>query len=326
MEYVVGKLADAHHHLSQKAFTSAAALAFGKPALSGATALAHQGAKAYGILHKQISRVGGAADIAAAESKGLGGAMRTMGAQVKGFFLQVYTGVSPVLERITRGMGNSVAAAIPYIRRGISVAGALWTLYGPTVERRLADVGGRIRRQAVKMVDPLVGVLKTGLAVAAPIAAGTLYGLWTILQNIGSAVGPLVDGLAAVVSSVQSGTGALGLLGGVLGGAIGIASHATDVLGPLASLVGGLGKAFGGLPGPIQLALLSMLAMRAARGPIDNLRTSVTAYGRAGVNAFRGIGDAVLYQRVLAAGAGRDIGRLGGFMAELERRSPAIAR
>ncbi|MFJ2717403.1 phage tail tape measure protein [Streptomyces sp. NPDC087437] len=326
MEYVVGKLADAHHHLSQKAFTSAAAMAFGKPALSGATALAHQGAKAYGILHNQISRVGGAADIAAAEAKGLGGAMRTMGAQVKGFFLQVYTGVSPVLERITRGMADSVAAGIPYVRRGVAVAGALWDLYGPTVERKLDSVGGRVRRQAVKMVDPLVGVLKTGLAVAAPIATGTLYGLWTILQNIGHAVGPLVDGLAAVVSSVQSGTGALGILGGVLGGTIGLLSHATDVLGPLASLVGGLGKAFGALPGPIQLALLSMLAMRAARGPIDGLRTSVTAYGRAGVQAFRGIGDAVLYQRVLAAGAGKELGRFGGFVAELERRSPAIAR
>ncbi|MEU9400537.1 phage tail tape measure protein [Streptomyces sp. NPDC048242] len=325
MAYVVGQLAEAHHHLSQKEFTSAAAMAFGKPALSGATALAHQGAKAYELLYNQVSRAGGAADIAAAEAKGLGGAMRSMGAQVKGFFLQVYTGVSPVLESITRGMASSVAAGIPYVKRGVAIAGALWGVYGPTVEAKLADAGNRVKRQAVKMVDPLVGVLKTGLAVAGPVAAGALYGLWTILQNVGHTVGPLVDGLAAVVSSVQSGTGALGLLGGVLGTTIGTVSHVTDVLGPLASLVGGLGKAFGALPGPVQLALLSMLAMRAARGPIDNLRTSVTGYGRAGVNAFRGIGDAVLYQRVLAAGAGRELGRFGGLVAELERRSPAIA-
>ncbi|MEU5091725.1 phage tail tape measure protein [Streptomyces sp. NPDC021356] len=326
MAYVVDRLADAHHHLSQKEFTSAAALAFGKPALSGATALAHQGAKAYELLYNQISRAGGAADIAAAESKGLGGAMRTMGAQLKGFFLQAYMGVSPVLERITRGMASSVAAGIPYVKRGVQVAGALWAVYGPTVEAKLADAAGRVRRQAGKMVDPLLTVLKTGLAAVAPVVAGALYGVWTVLQNMGHAVSPLVDGLAAVVSSVQSGTGALGLLGGVLGATIGTVAHVTDVLGPLASLVGGLGKAFGSLPGPVQLALLSMLAMRAARGPIDGLRTSVTAYGRAGINAFRGVGDAVLYQRVLAAGAGRDLGRFGGLMAELERRSPAIAR
>ncbi|MFF1483148.1 phage tail tape measure protein [Streptomyces sp. NPDC058319] len=326
MAYVVDRLADAHHHLSQKEFTSAAALAFGKPALSGATALAHQGAKAYELLYNQISRAGGAADIAAAESKGLGGAMRTMGAQLKGFFLQAYMGVSPVLERITRGMANSVAAGIPYVQRGVQVAGALWAVYGPTVEAKLADAGSRVRRQAGKMVDPLLTVLKTGLAAAGPALAGALYGVWTVLQNIGHAVGPLVDGLAAFVSSVDSGTGALGLLGGVLGTTIGAVSHVTDVLGPLASLVGGIGKAFGNLPGPVQLALLSMLAMRAARGPLDGLRTSVTAYGRAGINAFRGVGDAVLYQRVLAAGAGRDLGRFGGLMAEMERRSPAIAR
>ncbi|MFJ5176722.1 phage tail tape measure protein [Streptomyces griseoviridis] len=326
LQYVVGKLADAHHHLTQKEFTSAAAMAFGKPALSGATALAHQGAEAYETLAKQIGRAGGAADVAAAESKGLGGAMRTLGAQLKGAFLQVYLGIAPSLEGITRKMAGGVAGAIPAIKRGVKTAGTLWSLYGPTVEHELAGVGRKVEVQAVKMLDPLIGVLKTGLTVAGPLAAGALYGVWTVMENVGHAAGPVVDGVAAVVGSVESASGALGILSGAGGTAIGVLSHVTDVLGPLASLVGGLGTAFGGLPGPVQTALLTMLALRAARGPLDGLRTSVTAYGRAGMTAFRGIGDSALYQRVLAAGAGRELGRVGGYVAALEARSPAIRR
>lgn len=326
LEYVVGKLADAHHHLTQKEFTSAAAMAFGKPALSGATALAHQGAEAYQTLAKQIGRAGGAADIAAAESKGLGGAMRTLGAQLRGAFLQVYLGVAPVLEKVTRGMVTSVASAIPYIKRGVKVAGTVWEVYGPTVERKLHDAGARVKREAGKMTAPLIGVLKTGLSTAGPIAAGALYGVWTVLHNLGSTVSPLVDGLAAMVGSVSSASGALSLLSGAGGTAIGVLSHVSDVLGPLAGLVGGLGTAFGGLPGPVQVAVLSMLALRLLRPQLEGLRGSVTAYGRAGVNAFRGIGDSALYQRVLAAGAGRELGRFGGYVAALEARSPAIRR
>ncbi|MEV6124374.1 phage tail tape measure protein [Streptomyces sp. NPDC052077] len=326
MQYVVDQLADANHRLTQKQFTAAAAMAFGKPALSGATALAHQGGKAFEILSTQIHRVGGASDIAAAEAKGLGGAMRTLGAQVKGFFLQVYMGVSPVLEGVTRRMASSVAAGIPYVKRGVAVAGALWALYGPRVERELENAGGRVRRQAVKLVRPLVDIIKTGLLTAGPLAAGALYGLWILLHNLGQAAVPVVDGFAAVTGSVQSAAGAFGLVSGAVGMALGALGHASAILVPVAQLVGALGVAFGGLPGPVQLALLSMLALRAARGPIAGLQSGVTAFGRAGVTAFRSVGDASLYQRVLAAGAGKELGRFGGYVAALEARSPVIAR
>ncbi|MEV7422875.1 phage tail tape measure protein [Streptomyces sp. NPDC091212] len=326
MEYVVGKLAEAHHHLTQKEFTSAAAMAFGKPALSGATALAHQGAEAYGILSDQIHRAGGAADIAASASLGLGGAMRTAGAQVKGAMLQVYLGVSPVLERITRGMGNSIAGSIPHIKRGVKIASTLWDVYGPAVEKKVAAAGAGVKRQAVKLVDPLKDVARTGLVAVLPVLAGAGYAVVTVFQNAARAVSPLVDGIAAVVSSAGSAAGALGILGVAGGGALAVLGQASAVLVPLAQLVGGLGKAFGGLPGPVQLAVLSMLALGATRGRILGLQAAVTGYGRAGVNAFRSIGDSALYQRVLAAGAGKELSRFGGYVAAMEARSPAIAR
>ncbi|MFJ1699412.1 phage tail tape measure protein [Streptomyces sp. NPDC088252] len=326
MEYVVGKLAEAHHHLTQKEFTSAAAMAFGKPALSGATALAHQGAESFGILASQVGRVGGAADVAAAESKGLGGAMRTLGAQLKGAFLQVYLGIAPPLEKITRGMGNSVANMIPKIKKGVKIAATLWDVYGPAVEKKLAAAGSGVKRQATKLVEPLKSAVTTGLVAVLPVLAGAGYAVVTVFQNAAHAVSPLVDGIAAVVSSVSSGAGALGILGVAVGGALALLGQVSAVLGPVASLVGGIGKAFGALPGPVQLAVLSMLAMRPLRGQLQGLQTAVTGYGRAGVTAFRGIGDSALYQRVMAANAGQTLGRFGGYVAALEARSPAIAR
>ncbi|MFJ4738701.1 phage tail tape measure protein [Streptomyces sp. NPDC088775] len=326
MEYVVGKLAEAHHHLTQKAFTSAAAMAFGKPALSGATALAHQGAESFGILASQVGRVGGAADVAAAESKGLGGAMRTLGAQLKGAFLQVYLGIAPPLEKITRGMGNSVAAFIPKVKKGVKVAATLWDVYGPAVEKKLAAAGAGVKRQAVKLVEPLKGAVTTGLVAVLPVIGGAGYALVTIFENAAHSVSPLVDGLAAVISSVSSGAGALGILGVAAGGAFALLGQGSAVLVPIAQTVGWLGKAFGALPGPIQVAVLAMLALGATRGRILGLQAAVTGYGRAGVTAFRGIGDSALYQRVMAAHAGQSLGRFGGYVAALEARSPAIAR
>src|SRR5690349_4163069 len=129
LEYVITALHDAQERLTQQQFTSAAAMAFGKPALSAMTALAHQGGEAFQQFGMQVSRTGGAAAIAAAESKGLGGAMRGLGKQLSSTFLQVYLGISPVLENITRDMTDSVASGIPYIKRGIKTAGDLWTLY-----------------------------------------------------------------------------------------------------------------------------------------------------------------------------------------------------
>jgi TP901 family phage tail tape measure protein len=137
LQYVITQLHDAQEHLTTQQFTAAAAMAFGKPALSAMTALAHQGGEAFQQFGIQVGRVGGAAALAAAESKGLGGAMRGLGKQISSAFLQVYLGISPTLERVTRAMTSSVSSAIPYIKSGIRIAGDLWDIYGPTVEAKL---------------------------------------------------------------------------------------------------------------------------------------------------------------------------------------------
>lgn len=325
LQYVITQLGDAQKHMSTQSFIAAAAMAFGKPALAGMVALAHQGGDAWDTYSLQVTRAGGAAALAAAESKGLGGAMRTLGKEISAAFLQVYLGISPVLEKVTRGFSQSVSDAIPYVQRGIKVAGDLWDIYAPTVEAKLSSASGRIEKVATAWVTPIATAL-AGLAVGAlPLLDTGFHALEATFGNVEKAAAPVDSGLHDLFGSVTSGAGALGVLNGRLQVGVGMLGQATSVLGPLGSVVGGLMHAFAGLPGPIQLSVFAMLAMRPFRPQMAAMQASVVGFGRAGVTAFRGIGDASLYQRVLAAGAGQELGRFGGYVAALEARSPGIA-
>ena len=323
--YVIEQLGTASEHLSTKQFMAATAMAFGKPAMAGMIALAHQGGTAFEQFGQQVGRVGGAAALAAAESKGLGGAMRGLGKQISSVFLQIYLGIAPGLEKITRSMTQSVSSAIPYIKNGIRIAGDLWDIYGPTVEAKLRAAASGVGRAAASFATPLKAAVTGAAAASIPLAITSVHSLGQALGNAGAAAQPMLAGLHDLASSASSGAGALGILAGRLQVGVGLLGDMTGVLRPLGALVGGLTHAFAGLPGPIQLSVMAMLAMRPFRSQITGMQQAITGFGRAGINAFRGIGDASLYQRVLAAQAGVTLSRFGGVVEELSRRSPTFA-
>ncbi|MEU8688836.1 phage tail tape measure protein [Streptomyces sp. NPDC048665] len=325
LQYVITQLHDAQEHLTTQQFTAAAAMAFGKPALSAMTALAERGGEAFQTFSAQVGRVGGAAALASAESKGLGGAMRGLGKELQSVFLQLYLGIAPGLEKVTRSMTGAVSSAIPYIKDGIRVAMDLWDIYGPGVEGKLKAAESGIVREAVSFADPMKAALAGVAASAVPLAVTGIHSVEVAFGNATAAANPLLGGLHAVFSSVTSGAGALGILTGRLQVGIGLLGDMTGVLRPIGELVGGLGHAFAALPGPIQLSVLAMLAMRPFRGQIQGMQQAVVDFGRNGINAFRGIGDAALYQRVLAAQAGVTLTQFGGVIEELSRRSPTFA-
>lgn len=325
LQYVITQLHTAQEHLTQQQFTSAAAMAFGKPALSAMTALAHQGGEAFEQFGTQVGRVGGAANIAAAESKGLGGAMRGLGKQISSTFLQVYLGVAPVLENVTRKMTSSVSSAIPYVKRGIKTAGDLWVLYGPAVEARLHEAESGIGKAASGIAAPLHQVLAGVVVNDASLAVSGVKAVDKTLRNAGSAATPLAGGLHDMATSVASTTGAFGVLSGRLQTAVGWAGDLTGMLRPIAEVVGGLAHAFAGLPGPIQLSVISMLALRPFRGQITGMQNAVVGYGRSGAAAFRNVGDSLRYQQTLAASSGLALTRFGAGIADLQSRSRTIS-
>lgn len=325
LQYVITKLGDASHHLTTQQFTAAAAMAFGKPALAGMVALAHQGGTAFQQFGVQVGRVGGAAALAAAESKGLGGAMRGLGKQLQSAFLQVYLGVAPGLEKITRSMSKGVSDAIPYIKSGIRIAGDLWDIYGPSVEAKLHSASSGIGRAAASLANPVKAALSGALVAAVPLAITSVQSLEKVLSNAGAAAAPLVGGMHDLLTSVSSGAGALGVATGRLQVGVGLIGDMSGILRPIGALVGGIAHAFAGLPGPMQLAVLSMLAMRPFRSQIQGMQQAVVGYGRSAVGSFNGVRGAMQTQTILAARAGVSLGHWGAGLASLEARSPTIA-
>jgi TP901 family phage tail tape measure protein len=325
LQYVITQLGDASHHLTTQQFTAAAAMAFGKPALAGMVALAHQGGTAFQQFGVQVGRVGGAAALAAAESKGLGGAMRGLGKQLQSAFLQVYLGVAPGLEKITRSMTKGVSDAIPYIKGGIRIAGDLWDIYGPAVEAKLHAASSGIGKAAASLANPVKAALSGALVAAVPLAITSVQSLEEVLSNAGAAAAPLVGGMHDLLTSVSSGAGTLGVATGRLQVGVGLIGDMSGILRPIGELVGGIAHAFAGLPGPIQLSVLSMIAMRPFRGQIQGMRDTVVGYGRSAVTSFNGVRGAMQTQQMLASQAGISLGRWGSGLAALQARSPAIA-
>lgn len=324
LQYVIEKLGVASEHLSTKQFTAATAMAFGKPAMAGMIALAHQGGTAFEQFGQQVGRVGGAAALAAAESKGLGGSMRGLGKQISSAFLQIYLGIAPGLEKITRSMTKGVSDAIPYIKSGIRIAGDLWDIYGPSVEAKLHAATSGIGRAASGLTAPLKAAITSAAVASVPLAITSVHSLGQAFGNAGAAAQPLLGGLKDMFSSVSSGAGALGVLTGRLQVGVGLVGNMTGVLRPLGALVGGVAHAFAGLPGPIQLSVLAMLAMRPFRGQIQGLQSAVAGYGRSAVASFNGVRGAMQTQTILASRAGVSLGRWGAGLAALEARSPTI--
>jgi hypothetical protein len=297
-------------------------MAFGKPALSAMVALAHQGGTAFEQFGIQVGRVGGAAALAAAESKGLGGAMRGLGKQITRRSCRCTWGSPGPGEDHPQDDVVSQQCAIPYIKRGIRTATDLWDIYGPTVEAKLhapdGGIGGRGR-----MVDPLKAALASVAAMPRHHLASRPVGALARPQR--RVRGPAADRRPARHGRLGvRGRAPSAFLPAACRSASGASGHA-GVLRPL----GAGGRPCARVRRPARpdpaVSLLAMLAMRPFRGQIQGMQAAVTRFGRAGVTAFRGIGDASLYQRVQAANAGVTLGRFGGIVAELERRSPTFA-
>jgi TP901 family phage tail tape measure protein len=249
--------------------------------------------------------------------------------------------LSVQLKQIVAGVENTGikigTALIPYVSAGITQLEALgrrgvkslvdvWTIYGPSVEAKLNDAGGKIRKAMEGIEKPAEAVLRTLAVTAIPLAISSVKALGEMFGKAETAAGPLLSKLKNLADSLTSNSGALGTLTGRLQTGIGMLGDVSHAIGPLAGVVGDLAHAFAGLPGPIQLSVLSMLAMRPFQPQIKAMQDSVTSFGKAGIDAFRGVGGAIQMQQILAEQSGVSLGRVGSAMAAIEARVPVIGQ
>lgn len=324
---ITEQLSAAQGRMSEAAFATAAATAFGNEGMTVASALASTGAKAYDDMAVAIGRSGGAADVAASKMQGLGGALEGFRSQAETTGIEIYEAIDGPLERLVRAATTQMDSVGKVVVQGLETAIAAGEVYGP----RLADA---IRSRASV-------VAQAGRDLVAPIAVGAVNPLneavntsISVFDDFTDALGnavkgakPVADGIGAIARTAADGDGPVSALGtGVelLGDGARIASA---LLIPLGKVIGALAEGFADLPGPIQTAVVAMGLVAAFRNPMANLgatiRDKVTA-------PFQRFNETLRLQSALLTGstgiASAQVGRLGLAFSALEKHVPVVGR
>ncbi|GAA2770232.1 phage tail tape measure protein [Streptomyces showdoensis] len=323
LRYVVEKLSAAQHDLTQQDFTAAVAKAFGKPAMSGAIALAHQGVDSYDALIQAVSRTGAASDIAAAKGKGLAGAMLQLKTQARQTGLTLYTGAAPGLEYLTRAVTSGLAQATPRIEQFFQYANDFATLFGPGIAADAHRTFGAVQDAASDMLAPFTdGALDlAATALHVLMTAGRMA--VTVLENLADGATPVFEALGDITNGSSGAATALDTVVYVLDLAASAIEVLSTVLGPVGQMVGGLVSMFGALPGPVQSAVFAMLLMRRV-GPVASGLAS-TVGGRL-TGAYRSLGEQMRIQQALATASGTSINRYGAALAVLQTRVTTVGQ
>lgn len=321
------QLAAAKGRLTDAEFASAASIAFGNEGFTAANALALSGATAFDEMAKSVGRAGGAAEVSAARTKGLGGAWEGLKSQLETTGIGIFEAIDGPLEKLVRGTADKTAQVGDAVVKGLNVAVAAGEVYGPRLAAAVSSRAGVVG----DAIDDVFGEIARGSTDALNEGINRAIGLWDDLtETLGSVVDgarPVARGIADLVRAAADGDGPISALGsgvGILGDTVRVAS---GVLAPLGRLVGGLVSAFADLPGPVQTAVVALGLVAAFRNPLsalgDTVRTRVT-------EPFRNFSETLRLQQALLTGstriASQQVGQMGLAFAALEARVPVIGR
>jgi TP901 family phage tail tape measure protein len=351
------QLAQAKGRLTDAEFAAAASTAFGNEGFTAANALAAEGASAFDAMATSVSRAGGAADVAAAQTKGLGGAWEGFQSQLETAGIAVYEVVAPGLEAGVRAASDFVSRFTPTVIGGIETAVAAGQLFGPGLAAAIQDRAGAAVAVVQDVIEPIGDAIVASLNSALNLGLTVFGGFAEVVSEAAHAVEPLATGIGDVVESVNGATGPVGALASGLELVYDATSGLISILSPVVALVGGAVSVFSALPGPIQTAALAMLALKVGPSILGGLRSALRGtaqdageagrqtglFGRtvglalapvrlaaAGMSSAAGVirqyNSEASAQRVYAAQAGESVGRLGGYMAAFRTSTiPAVA-
>ncbi|WP_236244220.1 phage tail tape measure protein [Streptomyces sp. CC210A] len=321
LRYVIGELSRAQHEMSQQDFTAAVKRAMGKPAMSGAIALAHQGTESFDALNLAVRQTGAAAQITAARGQGLAGAMTLLKKQTRQTGLALYDAMAPGLEYVTRLMTSGLSGATPYLVAAIEYGRDLATLYGPELKQRAREGLGGLIDEAEQLLGPLEALGEEALADGLHVLINAGKALMTVLDNLADGLSPIGRALADVSAESDGAANSLDIVVMVLDAAASAVAYLSGVLVPVGTVIGSLVSGFGSLPGPVQTAILAMLLARRVSPVMSNLATTVR--GRVG-GAFQSLNQQMVVQRALATASGQSVTRYGAAFAVLQTRVPVI--
>ncbi|MFC9786427.1 phage tail tape measure protein [Rhodococcus sp. NPDC127528] len=123
MHELFKQLKDASANMTDEQYQAATATLFGSDAMRLAGVAAEQGAEGYDKMRGAIDRQGAAADVAAAKTQGLPGALAAVENNVETLALGLYDLAKGPLENAADGFANFVEDATPKVVGGLSVMG-----------------------------------------------------------------------------------------------------------------------------------------------------------------------------------------------------------
>jgi TP901 family phage tail tape measure protein len=315
------QLAKAKGKLTDAEFAAAASTAFGNEGLTAANALAAEGATGFDEMAQAVSRSGGAADVAAAQTKGLGGAIEGFKSQVETAGIGIYEVLAPSLERGVRAAASFVERFTPKVVGALESVVAAGELFGPALADRISARGAVVG----DAVEDVLAPIARSILPLLNSAVNTGIELWGDFTDVlGDAVDgarPVAAGIAAIVQSAVEADGPVSAVGagiGLLGDA---AAGAGNVLGPLGGVVGALASGFASLPGPIQSAVIGLGLLAAFRGKLTSVGDALNTKF---IDPLRRVGDEVRLQKALYDGTAGSVGTLGAAFASLESRVSVV--
>lgn len=262
------QLAGAQGRMSTQAFNAAAATAFGTDAVRAAAILAKSGADGFNKMADAVGREGGAAQVAQAKTKGLGGAIAGFQSQIETVKIDVFTREAPGLEKFVRLVSDKLPAAADaglagldhlttFVQRQIPAAKQVVEEFGPAVQTwvtsKLELAGHAVDAVATPALRGLGNVLQglipqaegagkavdSGLRAAIDAAGKVAQQFEKDSTSLGQSVGALVggvghaanDALPALKVALGAAAGAANVLIQSLSGAVGVlAPFAGDAL------------------------------------------------------------------------------------------------
>ncbi len=221
----------------------------GKPAMSGAIALAHQGTESFDALNLAVRQTGAAAQITAARGQGLAGAMTLLKKQTRQTGLALYDAMAPGLEYVTRLMTSGLSGATPYLVAAIEYGRDLATLYGPELKQRAREGLGGLIDEAEQLLGPLEALGEEALADGLHVLINAGKALMTVLDNLADGLSPIGRALADVSAESDGAANSLDIVVMVLDAAASAVAYLSGVLVPVGTVIGSLVSGFGSLPG-----------------------------------------------------------------------------
>ncbi|GAA2656709.1 phage tail tape measure protein [Streptomyces vastus] len=323
LRYVIAELSRAQHEMSQQDFTAAVKKSMGKPAMSGAIALAHQGTESFDALSLAVRESGAAAQITAARGQGLAGAMTLLQKQTRQTGLALYDAMAPGLEYVARLMTRGLSGATPYLVAAIEYGRDLATLYGPELKANARSGLGELIGEAEQLLGPLQALGEHSLAAGLNLLINAARALGDVLGNAAEGAAPVASALGLLGDESSGVSNSLDILVTTANLAMSAVAGLSAVLVPVGEVVGTLVRAFGALPAPVQTAIAAMFLARRLTPILGGLASTVS--GRL-TGAWRGFGAQMQVQQNLAARAGTSLTRYAAAFAVVESRIPVVGQ